>query len=114
MTEQAVETPSTSTPVAVVGDEGPGPERPERPERTNRKVRTGFVISDKMDKTVVVQIATLKQHPLYKKTIRHRVKFKAHDESNRCGVGDLVRIMECRPLSKEKRWRVVEIVEKAK
>lgn len=84
------------------------------PERAQRKVRVGRVVSDKMDKTVVVQVQTLKQHRLYKKTIQHRVRFKAHDESNACGVGDLVRIMESRPLSKEKRWRVVEIVEKAK
>jgi small subunit ribosomal protein S17 len=79
-----------------------------------RKVRVGRVVSDKMDKTVVVQISTLKQHRLYKKTVQHRVKFKAHDETNQCGLGDLVRIVESRPLSKEKRWRVLDIVEKAK
>jgi small subunit ribosomal protein S17 len=83
-------------------------------ERTQRKLREGYVISDKMDKTVVVEIATLKQHPLYKKTVRHRVKFKAHDEANECKVGDLVRVAETRPLSKEKRWRVVEVVKKAR
>ena len=83
-------------------------------ERGSRKVRTGYVVSDKMEKTVVVQVSDLTQHPLYRKTIQRRVRFKAHDEENACGVGDLVRIMETRPLSKQKRWRVVEIVEKAK
>lgn len=83
-------------------------------ERSQRKVREGFVISDKMDKTVVVEISTLKQHPLYKKTIRQRVKFKAHDEANECKIGDLVRVAETRPLSKEKRWRVVEVLKKAR
>lgn len=82
--------------------------------RTSRKVRTGRVISDKMDKTVVVQIASRKSHPLYKKVLQRRVNFKAHDETNECRVGDLVRIMETRPLSKDKRWRVVEVVEKAR
>jgi len=76
-----------------------------------RKVRIGTVISDKMDKTVVVQVETLVRHPLYKKVIRRRAKFKAHDEENKCRVGDVVKIMETRPLSKEKRWRVVEIVQ---
>ena len=82
--------------------------------RALRKVRVGTVISDKMDKTVVVRVQTLKQHPLYRKVITHSSKFKAHDEQNTCSVGDRVRIMETRPLSREKRWRVVEIVEKAK
>ena len=82
--------------------------------RGSRKVRTGYVISDKMEKTVVVQVSDLTQHPLYKKTIQRRVRFKAHDEENACGIGDLVRIMETRPISKEKRWRVIEVVEKAK
>ena len=75
-----------------------------------RKIRIGRVISDKMDKTVVVAVETQRQHPLYKKTLRYRVKFKAHDENNTCRVGDVVRIMETRPLSKDKRWRVVEIL----
>ena len=79
-----------------------------------RKVRLGTVISDKMNKTVIVQINTRKAHPLYKKTVAQRVKFKVHDEKNECGIGDLVRITETRPLSKEKHWRVIEIVEKAK
>ena len=82
--------------------------------RGQRKVRLGTVISDKMNKTVIVQINTRKTHPLYKKTVAQRVKFKVHDEKNECGIGDLVRITETRALSKEKRWRVVEIVEKAK
>jgi len=82
--------------------------------RGRRKERTGYVISDKMEKTVVVQVTDLTQHPLYKKTIQRRVRFKVHDEENACGIGDLVRIMETRPISKEKRWRVIEVVEKAK
>jgi small subunit ribosomal protein S17 len=84
------------------------------PVRGQRKVRTGYVISDKMDKTVVVQVAVLKAHPLYKKTLQQRVRFKAHDEQNQCGIGDRVLIMETRPLSATKRWRVVQILEKAK
>ncbi|HEY8679091.1 MAG TPA: 30S ribosomal protein S17 [Candidatus Dormibacteraeota bacterium] len=79
-----------------------------------RKTRTGTVISDKMDKTVVVQVQNLKQHPKYKKIIRQSTRFKAHDEQNQCKVGDRVRISETRPLSHDKRWRVVAIVEKAK
>ena len=82
-------------------------------ERNLRKTRVGVVVSDKMDKTVVVAVETLVQHPLYKKRIRRTKKFKAHDEHNQCKVGDKVRIMETRPLSKEKRWRVVEIIESA-
>ena len=83
-------------------------------ERNFRKQRVGTVVSDKMDKTVVVAIHTKVNHPLYGKTVNKTTKFKAHDEENTCGVGDTVRIMETRPLSKDKRWRVVEIVEKAK
>ena len=83
-------------------------------ERGQRKVRLGTVIADKMDKTVIVQVGASKAHRLYRKTIRQRTRFKVHDEKNECGVGDLVRIVETRPISKEKRWRVVEIVEKAK
>lgn len=82
-------------------------------ERGRRKVRIGRVVSDKMDKTVVVAVETLKRHPLYGKSMRTTKKFKVHDENNECRVGDLVRIMETRPLSKEKRWRLVEIIEKA-
>jgi small subunit ribosomal protein S17 len=83
-------------------------------DRAMRKTRTGTVISDKMDKTVVVRVQTLKEHPRYKKHIRQSTKFKAHDEQNQCKVGDRVRITETRPLSHDKRWRVVAIVEKAK
>lgn len=83
-------------------------------ERGNRKVRIGNVVSDKMDKTVVVAVETFVTHPLYNKQIRQTTKFKAHDENNECGIGDIVKIMETRPLSKDKRWRVVSIVEKAK
>ncbi len=83
-------------------------------ERKNRKVKIGKVVSDKMEKTVVVSVETLVKHPLYKKQIKRTSKFKAHDENNECGIGNTVRIMETRPLSKEKRWRVVDIVEKAK
>lgn len=80
----------------------------------NRKELTGFVVSDKMDKTVVVEVERRTQHPLYKKVITRRKKYKAHDEENQCGIGDKVRIEECRPLSKDKRWRVIKIIEKAK
>ena len=83
-------------------------------ERNLRKTRVGTVVSDKMDKTVVIAIADNVRHPLYKKIVKRTVKFKAHDEQNACGVGDKVEIMETRPLSKDKRWRVVEIIEKAK
>ena len=83
-------------------------------ERNLRKTRTGIVVSDKMDKTVVVAIEDNVRHPLYKKIIKHTVKLKAHDENNQCGIGDRVLVMETRPLSKDKRWRVVEIIEKAK
>ena len=75
---------------------------------------TGKVVSDKMDKTIVVAIVDNVQHPLYKKIIKRTMKLKAHDENNECHVGDIVRVMETRPLSKDKRWRVVEIIEKAK
>jgi len=83
-------------------------------KRRSRKVRTGYVVSDKMNKTVVVKSEDWQYHPLYQKRIKHIRRFKAHDENNSCQVGDLVRIMETRPLSKDKRWRVVEIIEKAK
>ena len=81
---------------------------------SSRKVRVGKVVSDKMDKTVVVAIADRVAHPLYKKIVGRTYKVKAHDENNQCGIGDTVKVMETRPLSKDKRWRVVEIVEKAK
>ena len=82
--------------------------------RNERKVRVGKVVSDKMQKTIVVAIEELIQHKLYKKSVKRTVKFKAHDENNEAHVGDRVSIMETRPLSKEKRWRLVNIVEKAK
>jgi len=82
--------------------------------RGNRKTRVGVVVSDKMDKTIVVEMKTKVTHPLYKKTINKTTKLKAHDEENACGIGDTVRVMETRPLSKDKRWRLVEIIEKAK
>jgi len=83
-------------------------------DRNNRKTRTGKVVSDKMDKTIVVGIETLVRHPLYGKTIKRTARFKAHDENNECRIGDKVKIMETRPLSRDKRWRLVEIIEKAK
>ena len=83
-------------------------------ERNLRKTRVGVVSSDKMDKTVVVTVKDKIKHPLYKKIVNRTIKFKAHDEKNECGVGDKVLILETRPLSKDKRWRVVEIIEKAK
>ena len=82
--------------------------------RGMRKTRTGVVVSDKMDKTIVVEIRTRVRHPLYGKIMNRTNKIKAHDESNECGIGDTVRVMETRPLSKDKRWRLVEIIEKAK
>ena len=83
-------------------------------QRGLRKTRVGVVVSDKMEKTIVVEIRTRVKHPLYGKIMNRTEKFKAHDENNECGIGDTVRIMETRPLSKDKRWRLVEIVEKAK
>ncbi len=83
-------------------------------ERNERKIREGVVVSDKMDKTVVVVEETMKLHKLYKKRVKVSKRYKAHDELNECKVGDKVRIMETRPLSKDKNWRVVEILEKAK
>ena len=83
-------------------------------ERNLRKTRVGIVSSDKMDKTIVVSIKDNVKHPLYQKMIKRTVKFKAHDENNECGIGDKVEIMETRPLSKDKRWRLVRIIEKAK
>jgi small subunit ribosomal protein S17 len=93
--------PQTETPAAAEA-------------RGQRKVRLGTVIADKMNKTIIVQVGTSKAHRLYRKTVRQRTKFKVHDEKNECGVGDLVRITETRPISKEKRWRLLEIVEKAR
>ena len=83
-------------------------------ERNLRKTRVGTVVSDKMDKTLVVAVKDNVQHPLYKKILKRTVKFKAHDENNECRIGDRVMIMETRPLSKDKNWRLVKIIEKAK
>ncbi|MCI5911533.1 MAG: 30S ribosomal protein S17 [Oscillospiraceae bacterium] len=83
-------------------------------ERNLRKTRVGKVVSDKMDKTIVVAIEDNVKHPLYKKIVKRTVRFKAHDENNECRIGDRVEIMETRPLSKDKRWRLVSIIEKAK
>lgn len=83
-------------------------------ERGNRKTRVGMVVSDKMDKTIVVEIKTKVRHPLYGKMIGRTIRFKAHDEKNSCGIGDTVEIMETRPLSKDKHWRLVQVLEKAK
>ena len=83
-------------------------------ERNLRKTRVGKVVSDKMDKTIVVAIEDNVKHPLYKKIVKRTYKLKAHDENNECNIGDRVKVMETRPLSKDKRWRLVEIIEKAK
>ena len=82
--------------------------------RAFRKTRVGQVVSDKMGKTIVVAVQDSVQHPLYKKIVKRTYKLKAHDEKNECGIGDTVKVMECRPLSKDKRWRLVEVIEKAK
>jgi small subunit ribosomal protein S17 len=82
--------------------------------RAFRKTRIGLVVSDRMDKTIVVAIETRVRHPLYKKIVKRTYKLKAHDENNECGVGDKVRVMETRPISRDKRWRLTEIIEKAK
>ncbi len=83
-------------------------------ERANRKTRIGTVVSDKMEKTVVVSVLRITRHPLYGKIMRRTKKYKAHDETNQCRMGDKVKIMETRPLSKDKRWRVAEVLEKSK
>ncbi len=83
-------------------------------DRGQRKVKIGTVVSNKMEKTATVRVDTVVQHSLYKKTVKQSKKYKAHDEENQCGIGDVVKIMETRPLSKDKRWRVVEVLEKAK
>ena len=104
MTESSSVSTDTASKTASQSDEA----------RNFRKTREGLVVSDKMDKTVVVAVEDRVQHPLYKKTLRRTNKLKAHDEQNSCGVGDRVLLMETRPLSANKRWRVVEILEKAK
>ena len=86
----------------------------EELQRGIRKTRQGVVVSDKMDKTIVVQVNTLKSHPLYGRTMKRSTRFQAHDENGEAGIGDTVEIMECRPISKNKNWRVLKVVEKAK
>ena len=105
MSDTATQTPTSTQATQAAA---------EKSQRGQRKVRLGYVVSDGMDKTVIVQVRTSGAHRLYRKTLQHRTKFKVHDEKNECGVGDLVRITETRPISKEKRWRVLEIVEKAR
>ena len=83
-------------------------------DRNNRKTEVGKVVSNKMDKTIVVAVEDSVKHPIYKKLIKHTVRLKAHDENNECSIGDRVRVMETRPLSKDKRWRLIKILEKAK
>jgi len=95
-------------------EEAAAPDRDESMRETKRKIREGLVVSDRMQKSVVVRVDTRAQHPLYKRVIKKSARFKAHDEENRCRVGDRVRIMETRPLSATKRWRVVEILGRAK
>ncbi len=97
-----------------MSSEQPADTSHEETERRSRKVREGLVVSDKMDKTVVVAVEDRVKHALYGKVLRHTSKLKAHDEQNTCGVGDRVLLMETRPLSASKRWRVVEVLEKAK
>jgi small subunit ribosomal protein S17 len=102
------------TPATAPASEAKPVTEPAAADRARRKVRTGVVVSDAMDKTVLVRIDRKVRHPLYQKTIRRSNKLAAHDENNDAHVGDMVRVMETRPLSKSKRWRVVEIVERAK
>lgn len=98
----------------VAANEAEAPAVPGASGRQFRKTRVGMVVSDKMDKTIVVAIENRVKHPLYKKIVKRTYKLKAHDENNECGIGDKVRVMETRPISREKRWRLVEIIEKAK
>ena len=98
----------------VAGHESSAHDVRDADARGYRKSRRGYVVSDKMDKTIVVAITTRVRHPLYGKIVKRTTKLKAHDEENACGIGDTVRVMETRPLSRDKRWRLVEIVEKAK
>jgi small subunit ribosomal protein S17 len=111
--DQAAETTSTEAASSPAPDPAAATETPGT-SRARRKVRVGVVVSDKMDKTVLVRVDRRVRHPLYKKTVARSNKLAAHDESNDAHVGDTVRVMETRPLSKSKRWRVVEIVERAK
>ena len=106
----AEETVETTTPQIVMI----APEAPAKEGRNERKSRVGIVVSDKMDKTIAVSVERRLQHPIYGKYVKKNKKFIAHDENNECGIGDIVRIQETRPLSRRKRWRLVQILEKAK
>ncbi len=108
------ETTSQTTQETPVSTTPAGDAKPATPERNHRKTRQGYVVSDKMDKTVVVEVEDRVKHPLYGKVIRRTSKVKVHDEPNECGVGDRVLIMETRPLSATKRWRIVTVLERAK
>ena len=108
-----IETPTTGALASGPAAQGNGASSAQG-HHGKRKTRVGLVTSSKMDKTAVVAVTTLAQHPLYGRTVKRTTKFKAHDENNECGEGDTVEIMECRPLSREKRWRLVRVVEKAK
>ena len=105
---------SSSAPLGARGTGASAGPPVNKAQRGERKVRVGTVVSDKMDKTVVVAVEDVRQHRLYKKRMRRTTKLKAHDEQNAAGVGDLVRLAETRPLSATKRWRVVEIIQKAR
>ena len=105
---------SSTNTAGTSGKTGPDASRSDERTRNKRKVREGYVVSDKMDKTVVVALEDRKKHPLYGKVMRSTTKVKAHDEANTAGVGDRVLLMETRPLSATKRWRLVQIMEKAK
>jgi len=107
-------TPDAAPATVAPATPAPKASEPSAGDRTRRKIRVGVVVSDKMDKTVLVRIDRRVRHPLYKKTVARSNKLAAHDENNDAHVGDMVRVMETRPLSKSKRWRVVEIVERAK
>jgi small subunit ribosomal protein S17 len=113
MEQPSLETPATTTPPVILSGASQS-EAQSKGERARRRVKQGRVTSDKMDKTIVVVTETRVPHPTYKKIVRKSVRFKAHDDKNDAKTGDLVRIMETRPISKDKRWRLLEIVERAK
>lgn len=105
---------STTNTAGTSGKTGPGPSKSNERTRSARKVREGYVVSDKMDKTVVVALQDRKRHPRYGKIMRFTKRVKAHDDANTAGTGDLVRLMETRPLASTKHWRLVEVLQKAK
>ena len=114
MNEEILRAPEDASAPETAGNLPAQEQTAAKPQRAFRKTRIGVVVSDKMDKTIVVAIEDRVRHPLYKKIVKRTYKLKAHDERNDCTVGDRVRVMETRPLSREKRWRLVEIIEKAK